>query len=139
MLRQDFIMKMVKRIGALARKLLKKEEEEDHRGALADVHNAYDELLGLDPMLVATMDAQMLIGMLQNTEELPFLARLVAYEARALGLMDDPHAAATRRRALALFDAAAEANLMDEDATALAQHMRGDAWLEPPGHLSDPE
>lgn len=114
MLKQDYVMRLVEKMGQLLAKLATRRDAEQHDQALSLVQQAYDELFGVDVTLVVALDPDSLRALAGQPEDLPWLARLMRHEAdtrRALG--DERAAEALALKALALFAAAAQQGTLD--------------------------
>ena len=110
MLRNDFIMRLVRDIGNVLLRVRKHKRDEDWEQADGELHDASKALIGLTPDALVIMDVDAILelvsvqGALEDERAL-WLARLLAEhgEVRA-GADDHTGANAARTKAFCLFD-----------------------------------
>ena len=105
MLRDDYIIRLIKQLGQFLARIAGKREAKDFEGALAECGKAWDDLIGQPPReLVELVDSHTLAGMLKEPARMRAAAQLLVEEGRAFAGKGDPaHAAMCYRRAWELY------------------------------------
>lgn len=110
MLKQDYVMRLIEKMGQLLARLERKRQDDAPQAALELLQTSGEELFGIDLALVDLLDHDSLLAQVRNPAEIPHLARLLRHQADTLRQLGRTDEATTRAvRALALF-AAAERN-----------------------------
>lgn len=116
MISQDYLMKVIERLGLVLRRAKNARDEGRLDEALGLVEEGYESVFGLDIQLMALMDTTTLLSFLRAPEETLYLARLMAEEAELRTLAQSGKPNVTTKRALQLFaEAARESPLAAED------------------------
>jgi hypothetical protein len=125
MLRDDFIIRLIKQLGQFLARIAGKRKDEDFDGAIAEAGNAWDELIGHPRALVDVLDTHTLAGMLKDPTRMRAAAQLLVEEGRAYtGKRDPVHAAVCYRRAWELYLEARVIEPSDDDHAALIELAR---------------
>ncbi|OIP39741.1 MAG: hypothetical protein AUK47_09630 [Deltaproteobacteria bacterium CG2_30_63_29] len=123
MITQDYLLKVIERLGLVLRKARRARDEERNDEALCLVEEGYQSVFGLDIQLASLMDAATLLSFLRTSEEALYLARLMAEEAELRAVTKTGPAAATAKRTLQLFAEAARLSPLGENDREVAQRL----------------
>ncbi|MDQ3364504.1 MAG: hypothetical protein M3680_03655 [Myxococcota bacterium] len=124
MIREDYLIRMVKQFAEALARLMKLREAGEHRAALQIADGLYDEL-GISRELVDVVDTPTLAGMLRDPERMRAAAQLCWEEGHVFRSQGDPLTAAVRyRRAHELLLEARALAPLPEDDTALFELSR---------------
>jgi hypothetical protein len=122
MLRDDYIIRLIKQLGAFLARIAGKRKAGDYEAALAETGKAWDELIGHPRELLDVLDSHTFAGMLKDPARIRAAAQLLVEEGRAYGGKGDPaHAAACYRRAWELYLEARVIEPSEEDYAALTE------------------
>lgn len=126
MLREDYIIRLIKQLGAFLARIAGKRREGDFEGALDEAGKAWDDLIGQPPReLVDVLDTHTLAELLGEPAKMRVAARLLVEEGRAHAGKGDPvHAAICYRRAWELYLEARVIEPSDEDEAAISELAR---------------
>ncbi len=126
MLREDYIIRLIKQLGAFLARIAGKRREGDFEGALDEAGKAWDDLIGQPPReLVDVLDTHTLADLLGEPAKMRVAARLLVEEGRAYAGKSDPvHAAICYRRAWELHLEARVIEPSDEDDVAISELAR---------------
>ncbi|HEU4612414.1 MAG TPA: hypothetical protein VFS15_10070 [Kofleriaceae bacterium] len=126
MLREDYIIRLIKQLGAFLARIAGKRREGDFEGALDEAGKAWDDLIGQPPReLVDVLDTHTLADLLGEPAKMRVAARLLVEEGRAYAGKGDPaHAAICYRRAWELYLEARVVEPSDEDEAAISELAR---------------
>jgi hypothetical protein len=126
MLREDYIIRLIKQLGAFLARIAGKRREGDFEGALDEAGKAWDDLIGQPPReLVDVLDTHTLAELLGEPAKMRVAARLLVEEGRAYAGKGDPvHAAICYRRAWELYLEARVIEPSDEDEAAISELAR---------------
>lgn len=126
MLRDDYIIRLIKQLAAVLARIVGKRQAGDFEGALAEAGKAWDDLIGQPPRdLVDLVDTHTLAGMLKEPAKMRVAAQLLIEEGRAYAGKGDPvHAAICYRRAWELYLEARVIEPSDDDAAVLSELAR---------------
>jgi hypothetical protein len=114
MLRDDYIIRLIKQLGHFLARIAGKRSAKDYEGAIQECGKAWDELLGHPRELVDVVDSHTLAGMLKEPAKIRVAAQLLVEEGRSFAGKGDPvHAAVCYRRAWELY---LEAGVIEPDA-----------------------
>jgi hypothetical protein len=104
MLREDYVMRLIRDVGQFLRRVLKHRDAGEHDRALQEAARGYEELLGMPPGLSDMVDAATLAELLREPDLIRAAARLSWEEGHVYKAKRDPLTAFSRyRRALELF------------------------------------
>src|SRR5688572_14684808 len=105
MLRDDYIIRLIKQLAAALARIVGKRKAGDYDGALQEVGKGWDDLIGQPPReLVDVLDTQTLAEMLREPDKMRVAAQLLIEEGRAHAGKNNPiHAAICYRRAWELY------------------------------------
>jgi hypothetical protein len=124
MIREDYVMRLIKQIAAVIARMVGLQGKGDHEAALRAAESAYD-LLGVPSELAAALDSATLAELLAHPEKIRLMARVVREEAEILRAKGDPVGCAARyRRAAELTLEARAREPSDEDAGVLQELFR---------------
>lgn len=120
MLRDDYLIRLIKQLGAALARIAGRRKGRDFEGALDETGKAWDDLIGQPPReLVDILDTHTLAEMLKDPSRMRVAAKLLVEEGRAHAGKGDPvHAALAYRHAYELLlevRAAAAAEAIDSD------------------------
>jgi hypothetical protein len=126
MLRDDYIIRLIKQLGAVLAKIVGKRNAGDYDAALQEAGRGWDDLIGQPPReLVDVIDTHTLAGMLKEPAKMRAAAQLLIEEGRAHGGKNDPvHAAICYRRAWELYLEARLIEPSDDDALVMSELAR---------------
>jgi hypothetical protein len=126
MLREDYIIRLIKQLGAFLARIAGRRKAGDYEGALAEAGKAWDDLIGQPPReLVDVLDTPTLAGLLKEPAKMRAAAQLLVEEGRAhAGKQDPVHAAICYRRAWELYLEARLIDPSDDDAAAISELAR---------------
>lgn len=104
MLRDDYLIRLIKQLGAALARIAGRRKSRDFEGALDETGKAWDDLIGQPPReLVDVLDTRTLAEMLKDTSRMRVAAKLLVEEGRAYAGKGDPiHAGLAYRRAYEL-------------------------------------
>ncbi len=123
---QDYVMRAIAQLAQALRVILKLRQLGKHEEALLELANASRSIVGLDPSLMMTLDAENLARQL-GRERVPIAARLLAEAAEVQqDLRDSESAWPLKRRALELTLEALLANPARDDLVAAARTLAQD-------------
>jgi hypothetical protein len=125
MLRDDYIIRLIKQLGAFLARIAGKRTAGDYEAALAETGKAWDELIGHPRELVDVVDSHTFAELLKQPERMRAAAQLLVEEGRAYGGKGDPaHAVVCYRRAWELYLEARIIEPSDEDDALLGELAR---------------
>ncbi|HEY5948449.1 MAG TPA: hypothetical protein VIV40_23290 [Kofleriaceae bacterium] len=126
MLRDDYIIRLIKQLGAFLSRIAGRRKAGDFEGALQEVGKGWDDLIGQPPReLVDVLDTRTLAEMLKEPVKMRVAAQLLTEEGRARAGKGDPvHAAICYRRAWELYLEARLIEPSDDDAEAMSELAR---------------
>lgn len=126
MIREDYIIRMIKQLAAFLARIVRKREAGDYAGALAEAGKAWDDLVGQPPRdLVDLVDTPTLAEMLKEPARMRIAAQLLTEEGRAYAGKGDPaHAAVCYRRAWELYLEARVREPAPEDDAVISELAR---------------
>ena len=126
MLRDDYIIRLIKQLGAFLARIAGKRKQEDYEGALAEAGKAWDDVIGQPPReLVEVLDTHTLAEMLKEPVRMRAAAQILIEEGRAYAGKGDPaHAAICYRRAWELYLEARVIEPSEDDVAALSELAR---------------
>jgi len=129
MMRDDYIIRLIKQLGQFLARMAGKRKDEDYEGAIAEAGKAWDELIGHPRELVEVVDSHTLAGMLKDPARMRAAGQLLVEEGRAYAGKGDPvHAAICYRRAWELYLEARVIEPTDEDHAMLGELARLVPW-----------
>lgn len=100
MLREDYIIRLVRQLGDFLARIAGKRRAKDFEGAIAEASRGWDELLGHPREVVDVVDSPTLASMLREPSKMRVAAQLLLEEGHARAGKGDPaHAAVCYRRA----------------------------------------
>jgi hypothetical protein len=97
MFENDYVLRLVKQLGAALARVLGLKKAGRLEEAQQAIDEAWSELLGLPPGLLGSLDEHTLRGMLKHRDACAAAADLLDAEADLLAARGDPAAATTRR------------------------------------------
>src|SRR5262245_56358987 len=101
MLREDYIMRIIRQLGEFLARIVRKREKGDLAGALQEAERAYDGLFDVPREIADSVDTATLVGLLKHAEVVRAAANLFWEEGRIYKGKGDPLTAFLRyRRAL---------------------------------------
>jgi hypothetical protein len=126
MLRDDYIIRLIKQLGAVLARIVGKRNAGDYEGALQEAGKGWDDLIGQPPReLVDVIDTQTLAAMLKEPAKMRAAAQLLIEEGRAQAGRHDPvHAAICYRRAWELYLEARLIEPSDDDSAVISELAR---------------
>lgn len=127
MLRDDYIIRLIKQLGAFLARIVGRRKAGDFEGALAEAGKAWDDLIGQPPRsLVDVIDTKTLVELLgYEPAKLRVAAKLLTEEGRAYAGKGDPaHAAVCYRRAWELYIELHLIEPSEEDDEAISELAR---------------
>ena len=126
MLREDYIIRLIKQLGAFLARIAGRRNAGDYDGALAEAGKAWDDLIGQPPReLVDVLDTATLAGLLKEPAKMRVAAQLLVEEGRAhAGKQDPVHAAMCYRRAWELYLEARVIEPSEDDVAAISELAR---------------
>ena len=126
MLRDDYIIRLIKQLGAVLAKIVGKRKAGDYEAALQEAGKGWDDVIGQPPReLVEIVDTQTLAEMLKEPAKMRAAAQLLIEEGRVHALRNDPlHAAICYRRAWELYLEARLIEPSDDDAAVMSELSR---------------
>lgn len=81
MLEKDYIMRMITQLSQVLNRILFAKHAGQFEEAARLIQNGYEELLGLNGRLIATLDSPTLAGLLGHPEKIKALAHLLVEDA----------------------------------------------------------
>ena len=99
-LRQDFLLRAIEQAFEVMRRIRRRRDEGDARGALADLDGAIADLLGPAAGVAERLDVATAAQLVRDPERVALWARLLAERAEVLRHAGTPDAGAWGRRAL---------------------------------------
>lgn len=126
MLREDYIIRLIKQLGAFLARIAGRRKAGDYEGALAETGKAWEDLIGQPPReLVDVLDTPTLAGLLKEPAKMRVAAQLLVEEGRAhAGKQDPVHAAICYRRAWELYLEARLIEPSEDDNAAISELAR---------------
>jgi hypothetical protein len=125
MLRDDYIIRLIKQLAHFLARIARKREAADYAGAIAEAGKAWDELIGHPRELADVLDTPTLAGILKEPARMRAAAHLLIEEGRAYASKGDPpHAMSCFRRAWELLLEARILEPSDEDHAPMAELAR---------------
>ena len=126
MLRDDYIIRLIKQLGAALARIAGKRKAGEFDDALQEAGKGWDDLIGQPPReLVDVLDTRTLADMLREPAKMRAAAQLLIEEGRACAGKGDPvHAAVRYRRAWELYLEARLIEPSDEDAAVMSELAR---------------
>ena len=126
MLRDDYLNRLIKQLGAFLARIAGKRRAKDFEGMLAEAGKAWDDLIGQPPReLVDVLDTHTLAELLADPAKMRAAAQLLAEEGAAYAGKGDPvHAAICYRRAWELYLEAHVIEPSDTDEVAISELAR---------------
>lgn len=105
MLRDDYIVRMIKQLVAFVARIAGRRKAGDYEAALAESGKAWDDLIGQPPReLVDLLDTPALADLLKEPARMRVAAQLLTEEGHVyVGKGDPAHAAVRYRRAFELY------------------------------------
>src|SRR5262245_1440007 len=125
MLRDDYIIRLIKQLGQFLARMAGKRKDEDFEGAIAEAGKAWDELIGHPRELLDVVDTPTLAAMLKEPARMRAAGQLLIEEGRAYAGKRDPvHAAVCYRRAWELYLEARLIEPSEDDHAVLGELAR---------------
>jgi hypothetical protein len=126
MLRDDYLIRLIKQLGAFLARIAGKRRDRDFEGALDEAGKAWDDLIGQPPReLVDVLDTHTLAELLAEPAKMRVAARLLVEEGKAYAGKGDPvHASICYRRAWELHLEAHVIEPTGEDEEAISELAR---------------
>jgi hypothetical protein len=125
MIREDYVMRLIQKVAAFVRRIVKGREDGDYEGALAEADQAYSDLLGMPPGLADRLDAATMASLLGRADRIRAGARLSWEEGHVYKAKGDPVTAFLRyRRAHELYLEARALDPQEEDDSAILELSR---------------
>jgi hypothetical protein len=126
MLRDDYIIRLIKQLGAFLARIVGKRRAGDFEGALAEAGKAWDDLIGQPPReLVDVIDTHTLAELLAEPAKMRAAAKLLTEEGRVYAGKGDPvHAAVCYRRAWELYLELQLVEPSEDDEAAISELAR---------------
>jgi hypothetical protein len=126
MLRDDYIIRLIKQLGAVLARIVGKRNAGEYESALQEAGKGWDDLIGQPPRdLVDVIDTKTLAEMLKEPEKMRAAAKLLTEEGRAYAGKGDPiHAAICFRRAWELYLEIRLIEPSDDDTGAMTELAR---------------
>jgi tetratricopeptide (TPR) repeat protein len=125
MLREDYVMRLIRQIVELVARVAKLREAGEHDRALQEASRWYEDLLGMPPNLSDAVDAATLAELLKEPDTIRAAARLSWEEGKLYKAKGDPLTAFGRyRRALELYLEARALAPDDDDDSAILELSR---------------
>ena len=122
MFSEDYVIRLVRRLGDFLARIVGKRNSKDFEGAIAEAGKAWDELLGHPREIVEVVDTPTLASMLREPERMRLASRLLLEEGHAhTGKGDPGQAAGCYRRATELVLEARALDPSPEDEAALLE------------------
>ncbi len=126
MLREDFIIRLIKQVADFVKRVVNtREVEGDNERARDEIQRAYEDLLGLPPGLSDRLDAATMATMLRDPDKMRAAAQLSWQEGHTYKAMRDPVTAFARyRRAHELYLEARALDPQEQDDAAILELSR---------------
>jgi hypothetical protein len=126
MFRDDYIIRLIKQLGAVLVRIVGKRNAGDYEAALQEAGKGWDDLIGQPPReLVDVLDTHTLAEMLKEPVKMRAAAQLLTEEGRVYASKGDPvHAAVCFRRAWELYLEVRLIEPSDDDAAAMSELAR---------------
>jgi len=140
MLREDYVMRLIRQIAEFVRAMVRKADAGDYEGALAEADRAYSDLLGMPSGLADRLDSATMASMLGTPERMRAAARISWQEGHVYKSKRDPLAAARKyKRAHELYLEARALDPQEEDDSAILELSRlVHARFLDPGYRGEP-
>lgn len=97
MIREDYVMRLIKQLAVAIARMAGLRAKGDHQGALRAAEAGYDAL-GVPPDLAAAVDSATLADLLRHPDKIRAMAQLSAAEAESLCAVSDAALGAMRYR-----------------------------------------
>jgi hypothetical protein len=126
MLRDDYIIRLIKQLAAFLARMVSKRKAGDYDGAIAEAGKAWDDLVGQPPRdLVDVVDTHTLAELLKEPAKMRVAAQLLIEEGRSYAGKGDPvHATVMYRRAFELYLEARAIEPGDDDEAVIGELAR---------------
>jgi hypothetical protein len=126
MLRDDYIIRLIKQLGAVLARIAGKRKAGELDAALQEAGKGWDDLIGQPPReLVDVLDTHTLAEMLREPAKMRAAAQLLIEEGHVHAAKHNPvHAAICYRRAWELYLEARLIEPSDDDAAAMSELAR---------------
>lgn len=126
MLRDDYIIRLIKQLAAFVARIAGKRQAGDFEGALREAAKGWDDLINQPPRdLVDLVDTPTLAELLKEPARMRVAAQLLIEEGRAYTGKGDPvHAAVCYRRAFELMLEARVREPADDDEAVISELAR---------------
>lgn len=125
MLREDYIVRLIRELGAFVRRIAGLREEGALQKAMDEAGRGYEDLLGMPPGLSELLDSAGLAELLGQADKIRVAARLSWEEGHLYKAQGDPLAAFGRyRRALELYLEARALDPHEDDDAAILELSR---------------
>lgn len=125
MIREDYIIRLVKQLAAALARIAGHRKREEHDQAHAAIARAWEELFDIPRPLVDRLDGPTLASLLDDPAKLRIAAQLLVEEARTFAATQDPvHALICNKRAFELYLEARAIDPQDSDDTAILELAR---------------
>ena len=125
MQRDDYIIRMIKQLGAFLARIAGRRQAKDFEGAIAEAGKGWDELLGYPREIADVLDSHTLASMLTQPDRMRAAAQLLIEEGRAYaGKGDPPRAATCFVRAWELYLEARVIEPADDDGAVMSELAR---------------
>ena len=126
MLRDDYIIRLIKQLAAFLARMVSKRKAGDYDGAIAEAGKAWDDLVGQPPRdLVDVVDTHTLAELLKEPAKMRVAAQLLIEEGRSYAGKGDPaHATVMYRRAFELYLEARAIEPSDDDEAVIGELAR---------------
>jgi hypothetical protein len=121
MLREDYVMRLIRQVAEFVRAMVRRADKGDYIGALEEADRAYADLFGMPPGLADRLDSATMASLLGTPERIRAAAKLSLHEGHIHKAMRDPLSAFKKyRRAHELYlEARAIDPQEDDDSTIL--------------------
>jgi hypothetical protein len=125
-LRDDYIIRIIKQLGQFLARIVRKREAADYDGAIAEAGKAWDDVIGQPPReLVDVTDTKTLAELLAEPGRMRVAAQILTEEGRSYAGKGDPvHAALCYRRAWELYLEVRLIEPNEEDNEAMSELAR---------------
>jgi hypothetical protein len=125
MLREDYIVRLIRDLGAFVRRIAGLRDEGEIEAAMDEAGRAYEDLLGMPPGLSSLMDSAGIAELCGSADKIRVAARLSWEEGKLYKAKGDPLTAFTRfRRALELYLEARAMEPQEDDDAAILELSR---------------
>ena len=125
MFREDYVMRLIRQVAEFVRRMVKRSEDGDYDGALAEADRAYSDLLGMPPKLADRLDSATMASLLGTADRIRAGARLSWEEGHVYKARRDPLTAFKRyRRAHELYLEARAMDPREDDDSAILELSR---------------